>query len=219
MTSWPHGDPNVVARDVLAGSAYNHAPLENAHPPPHAWWEALWGWLLEHVVRPIFAPLAHALSGAAGSGLGAAVAIGFVVISLSLLGFVAYRLATAFVREPRAASRAIGLRSLASARDSAAWRVLAREAATSGDYARAIAYVFSAALALLDERAVVAFDAARTPGEYRRVVRRERLPAASSFDDLAVGFVRASYAAERPDAGDYATVTAAFDRFEPALRS
>lgn len=219
MTHWPHGDPDAVAREVLAGSAYRHSPLENAHPPPQAWWEPLWGWFLDHVVKPLLAPLAHALVGAAGSGLGGAVVTGFVAVSLGLLAFVAYRLATAFVRIPHAARGVAGRRSLAPARDDTAWRALAREAATRGDFSRAIGYIFAAALALLDERAVVAFDAARTPGEYRREVRRERMPAASSFDDLAAGFMRASYAAEPPDAGDYAAVVAAFDRFEPALRA
>ncbi len=93
----------------------------------------------------------------------------------------------------------------------------AAEAAAAGDFARAIGALFAAALAALDERGIVPFDGARTPGEYRRLVRRARPPAAPAFDALAGGFVRAMFAPAPPQRADYDAAARAFAVLEPAL--
>ena len=57
-------------------------------------------------------------------------------------------------------------RALAERRSSSEWRAAAADFAAKGEFARAIAALFSAALAELDERGLVALDPSRTPGEY-----------------------------------------------------
>ncbi|MDQ2857350.1 MAG: hypothetical protein M3R53_01695, partial [Candidatus Eremiobacteraeota bacterium] len=104
--TWPHGDPSVVVRAVLAEPAYRGRAAAQ-QPAGASLWELAWKWLSEHVFAPLFAPIARAVgaSHAAGS------AVGLALVSLALLGlaFVAFRLAariahsqTARVRSARA---------------------------------------------------------------------------------------------------------------------
>ncbi|GAC1299304.1 MAG: hypothetical protein NVSMB19_03120 [Vulcanimicrobiaceae bacterium] len=220
MRHWPHGDPDALVRDVLAGDAYRNAAVTSARAPQPGGWAALWAWLGEHVLRPLFAPLFHAFERASAAGFAPLLGSVLVIAALALLALVAFRLAVAVERATRGRARTSGLATPAAARrDAQAWRALARDAAARNDFARAIAALFAAALALLDERAVIPFDPARTPGEYRRAVRRDRALAAPAFDDLAARFVCAAYAPDRPGAAAYAEAERALDRFEPATRA
>lgn len=220
MNRWPHGDPDAVVRDVLAGAAYRHVANSPASAPRPSLWGVLWAWLVQHVFDPLLSPLQRAFANAAGGASGRLLGVVFVVLALAVLALVAYRVALAYARSSRRHVRNDGDDiSPATKRDAAAWRELAREAAARNDFTLAIAALFSASLALLDERTAIAFDAARTPNEYRRAVRRERVLAAPAFDQLAQRFVSAAYGRERPDAGAYAETDGAFDRLEPALRA
>ena len=216
LARFPYGDPSIVIRDVLAQAIFRHADSTVAAPPQKSLLDVLSGWIFDHIIEPLLAPIGRAL----GAGRELGTMIGVVTIAIVALGLVylAYRFAMRLGR--RAPARdAVRETPLGADRSAADWVAFARALAARGDFAGAIAALFSAALATLDVADIVRYDASRTPGEYRRAVRRERTPAASSFDDLAAGFMRASYAAEPPDAGDYAAVAAAFDRFEPALRA
>ena len=212
---WPHGDPNVVAKAVLAEPAYRHAAASNDAAPSPDIWQILWQWFVDHVLRPLLGPLHVAFD--ASKGVGTVVGIVLIVAALCLLGFLIFRLAIAFA--PRAAleREADGLRALGEERTRADWLALARDAAARGDYASAIAALFAAALAALDERALVAFDPARTPGEYRRLVRRERAAAAPAFDELANRFIYAAYAPDAPLRSDFEAAARAFENFEPLV--
>lgn len=215
MRPWPHGDPGVVVRDVLAGAAYRHAPVTHAKPPDPSLWQTLWAWFLDHVLRPIFGPIGQALGSASGSRVGVLLVVLAMLAVLALVAFAVYRLVAKFERATRARSGPPGrATSLGSPRDATTWRAIAADAAARGEYARAIAALFAAALAVLDERAVVRFDPARTPGEYRRAVRLERASAADDFDELARRFVFAAYASDRSDADAFAQAERAFERFE-----
>jgi hypothetical protein len=214
--TWPRGDPNVVAERVLADSAYRSVRPAAAVPPrPSLLGDALkWTW--HHLIAPLLHPLAHALAATRGAGT----VTGFILVAAALLGlaFVAFRFALALAAGPASAGRRSGPgRALEFARGASEWRALARAFAGQGEYARAIAALFSAALAELDERAVVAFDAARTPGEYRRLVRRARAAAATPFDELSERFNRALYAADPPAAAEYAAAERALAALAPAL--
>ena len=92
-------------------------------------------------------------------------------------------------------------------------RTAALAAAQRGDYALAIALIFRAALSALDERELIGYDGARTPGEYRRLVRRTIAAAANAFDDLTVRFVRASYARTATTREDFDGAAGAYDAF------
>ncbi|MBD5633243.1 MAG: hypothetical protein IAI49_02090, partial [Candidatus Eremiobacteraeota bacterium] len=171
--SWPHGDPNAVVARVLADPLYRSASRTTSQAPARSPLELAFAWLWEHAIRPLVHPIANALAATRGVGTTA----GFVLVALALLGlgYLAFRLALALGRERTGGSRGGGsLRPLDRERSAVDWRGLARAAAARAEYGAAIAALFNAALAELDERAVVAFDAARTPGEYRRMVRRAR---------------------------------------------
>lgn len=221
MTSapaYPHGDPDRVVRSVLAEPAFRSSVSATASAPRPTLIEVVWDWVADHILRPLLHPLASALS--ASHGVGTVVGLLLIVVSLGLLAFVVFRIALAFAG-PAAASAALGrvFGARAPAEDSAYWRGAAREAASRGAYAEAISALFRAALAELDDRAIVAFDAARTPGEYRRAVRRARSAAALPFDALADRFVRAAFAPDTPQRSEFDAAERALDEFEPALRA
>ncbi len=214
--TWPHGDPNAVVGRVLADPAYRSlSHTAGAAPQPSILGRAV-RWLWHHALAPLLHPLAHAFAATRGAGT----LVGFALVAAALLGlaFVVFRFALAFAHAPapksgsRAAPGALAVER--SARD---WRVFAREAAARGEFSRAIAGLFNAALAELDERAVVAFDASRTPGEYRRLVRRARASAAAPFDELSERFNRALYAADPPVAAEYAAAERALAALAPTL--
>jgi hypothetical protein len=215
--TWTNGDPNAVIKRVLDDPAYRDARATTAEKPHESLLGVIWDWIAEHL-RPLFHPIAKAL----GATQGASTLIGYVLIGLALVAlvFAVFRLVLAFARPPiRPGGRQAESLALDADRTSPEWRALARVAAARGDYAGAIAALFGAALAELDARALVAFDAARTPGEYRRLVRRARAQASAPFDDLAERFVRALYAPERPQPSDYEAAERALAAFEPALAS
>jgi hypothetical protein len=214
--AWPHGDPNALVKDILAQPDYRTSAHEVVAAPQPPLWETLWNWFVDHVLRPLFHPLAGAFK--ATQGVGTVVGVVLIVAFVLLVAFLVYRLILAFVRAGTRPKRGSWSgTALEERRPSYAWRELARRAAATGDYRMAVAALFSAALAALDERAIVAFDGARTPGEYRRLVRGARRDAAPPFDDLAARFVRAAYAEAETGPNDFAEADRAYAAFEPAL--
>jgi hypothetical protein len=81
-------------------------------------------------------------------------------------------LARSFLRgsRTRAAAAAVPFGDVGE-QHSEALRAAALAAARGGRYREAAALLFRSAVRALDERGRVAYDAARTPGEYRRLVR------------------------------------------------
>jgi hypothetical protein len=211
LASWPHGDPNALARAILAEPAYRPRPAPSASPI-----QMFLDWL-GSLLKPLGEWFSHATG---GSGSQVAFVLGAFVIAGVVVGlaYAIVRILDAWsdprarVRTPRDARAG----DLASARPSGEWRALAEAAAARGEYAFAIAALFSAALAALDERAVVPFDPARTPGEYRRLVRRAAADAARPFDALSETFLRAAFGEEAVGDDDYARSLRAFDAMLPA---
>lgn len=218
MKPWPHGDPDAVARAVLAQPAYRHAPPSTAVAPSPSFWQILWNWLVDHVLRPLFGPIAHVLGSA--HPVGAALGLVLIVIALLGLAFLVFRLAVAFIGPAlaRDGGGAVAGVALDAERTREDWLTAARAAAARGDYARAIAALFGASLAALDERSIVPFDPARTPGEYRRMVRQATRPASAAFDELTDRFVRAAYAPRVPARDDFDAAERAFAAFEPLAK-
>jgi hypothetical protein len=225
-TLWRHGDPDAVARTILGERDFRTLAAGKYVAPPEPFWEVLrkqaWQWLLDHVLKPLFGPLLHGIGHALGASKGAGTVFGFVLIGLALAGlaFVLVRLILAFL--PRIGARGAPLgdvTALGEIRSQDQWLVLARDAAARGDYRHAIGALFAAALALLDDRAVIGFDAARTPGEYRRLVRRARDEASGPFDTLADRFVRATYAEAAPARADFDVAERALADLDPLVRA
>ncbi len=213
-----HGDPDVVVREILKQPVFRNAPPSASHHGGPSLWETAWGWFVQHVLHPLFAPLAHAL--VLSRGVGTAAGVALIAVALAGLGFVSVRLALAFATGRRAFARDSGtLHALIPERSSTQWRALGAAAAAAGEHAEAIAAFFAAALASLDEHAVVAFGASRAPGEYRRLVRCACATAAPPFDDLTQCFCRAIYGAVAPQSDDSAQAERALDALEPALNA
>ena len=213
---WPYGDPDAVAKTILAQPAYRTAPAAASVAPSKSLLAIAWEWIFDHILRPLFHPVAQAL--AASQGAGSIVGVVIIALALCALGYVVFRLVVAFVRPPVRGERSSNnARALEGARSAADWRRIAFEAASAEDYTQAIAALFAAALAALDEHAIVTFAGSRTPGEYRRLLRRAQPEAVVPFDELSEGFVRAAYAEARPVRADFEAAARALAAFEPAL--
>ena len=213
LRAWAHGDPDAVIKSVLAGREYHHAPVTGTDSPQLRFWYEFWNWI-EHLFRPFTNWLKHVFE----STSGAMTPLSILVIAASVLALVSVimRIALAFARpgDGRSARAALG-GALGAPKDADAWRRAAAEAAARGEYAGAIAALFAAALAALDEWALVPYDDSRTPGEYRRRVRAARAPAAPAFDVLAERFVHAAYAADPTSRAEYDSALDAYARFVP----
>lgn len=206
---WPHGDPNVVVRSILAQPAYREAPTSSA--PAESLFDRVFRWIGDRL-HDIFKRF-----GVGPAMRNSGVVVGWLLLLAGLVGLanVIYRFAV-LVAGDRAghAARSVGI-ALATPSTSAALRAEAAAAAERADYARAIVLLFRAALAALDERALILYDAARTPREYRRIVRRTVAAASGPFDELTARFVRATFAEAPASRADYDAAAGAFDAFDP----
>jgi hypothetical protein len=213
VNRWPNGDPNAVVKQVLAQPAYRKTPTHADSPTLRFWYEL--GQWLDRLFSPFRKWLDHTLS--SGHGTAQILVVAIVVVTILVLVLLIYRIVLAFAKPVVAARRLAAVGAPDERLDADAWRALAAERAAAGDYARAIAALFRAALALLDESALVPFDSSRTPGEYRRLVRRESERIAAPFDVLCERFVWAAFAEAIAQRGDFEAASAAFGAFGPLV--
>jgi hypothetical protein len=208
--AWPHGDPNTVVREILAKPEYR---ASSAPPPQPSPIRQLIGEFFEWL-GGIWQHAFHGIGGLAPGGQVAAVVL-FVAAVLGI-GYAAFMLASSFVSSRERNAQSVALAPVESPE---ALRAAALAAASAGDLARAIALLFRAALFALDASTLVAFDAARTPGEYRRVVHRVASQGAPAFDDLTSRFVRATFSGRQPQRADFDAAERAYTTFAPLLRA
>lgn len=154
-------------------------------------WLQFWNWM-----RDRWNDLWRAAFGRVRLGSGGAVAVGDALMAgvALLLVVVGYRLLSGLAVERRAAARA---ERLETARDAAELYAAACTLARAGDYARASAALFAAAVAGLSARGLVRDDRSATVGDLRRTLRAGSDALVSPFDDVASAFVAGAYA-ERP---------------------
>jgi len=218
----PRADPEIEIRAILADPHFVR-PVAATHvaPPGPSLWHQLWQWIVDHVLKPLFRPLERIAPPHLGAH-GDVVAVVVLAIAAVALAFVAFRVGLAIVahRRGRAADAAAtgpAASVFEASRSSRAWLANARAADVRGDRAAAIAALWWAGRCALDEAGVVGFDAARTPGEYRRAVRAKAAALAEPFDELAGGFVRSAYGPVPPDGDDVAAARMALARLDPRL--
>ncbi len=200
---WPH-DPRDVARAVLADPRYRSAAPT---PAQKTWWDAV-----VDVLRGLWHRLFDALDHVFGNDRVTAL-IGYAVL-LAVLAFlvvVLVRLAGRIGRAPWRGRARGGADRGASAlgdedADAAALRARALAAAAAGRYREAAALLWLSALRAVDERGRVRYDAARTPGEWRRAVRDP------AFDALARDAVLALFGDRPVDAALVERMRAAYER-------
>jgi len=204
LNRWPHGDPRDVARSIVADARY-HVHAET-RAPQATWLDAVRAWLGQ-VLRGVL----HTLDRAFGQNNPAEAAIGFILIALAFgfLGFGVYALARSYLRGKRAQHPRSNVDPVVAAveQSATALRVAALAAARAGRYRDAAALLFLSAVRALDEGGRIAYDPARTPGEYRRLVRDPL------FDAFASDAVVALFAAAEPRDDLFERMSALYDRF------
>jgi hypothetical protein len=194
--TWPHGDPRGVAKLILADRRYHAA----SQPAPKTLWDLLWN-AVRKWWNDLFAPLGHVFGNELVTEF---VGLAVLTVALAFLAFVAYRFARPYLRERRASTRAAAT-ALAHDGDAAALRGRALAAANEGRYHDAAALLWASALRALDEAGRVRYDAARTPGEWRREVRDP------AFDAFARDAVVALFGDRSADEALFARMRRTYD--------
>jgi hypothetical protein len=207
--AWPHGDPRDVVRAIVADPRYT---LRTPSQPARAsWFDLLRDWL-GGIARGVLHGIDRALG--ANNSFEAAIGFGVLAAAFGLLGWGSYVLVRSYTRTlgARGRGRPDVLPDGVAGADSAALRAAAQAAAQAGRYREAAGLLFLAVLRALDERGRVAYDAARTPGEYRRLVRDPL------FDALAGDAVVAVFAPAEPSAELFARMNGECERFLAASK-
>jgi hypothetical protein len=196
-SAWPHGDPQALARAILAEPRFRHAVLSDAGP---SWWERFSHWLAG-LLRAMFHAVPH------GSGDLLTVLVVIVVLAALAVGVgLLVRRVRPRRRRPRGG---IDAAALPDELNASALRARARAAAGAQRFREAAALLWISALRALDERGRIRFDVARTPGEWRRLVRDP------AFDVLARDAVFALFGERVPDAAALDRMNAAYDALLP----
>jgi len=195
---WPHGDPRNIARAILADHRYQTAPQG---PAAKSLWDIIWDWLSTWWGK-LTRPLAHITGNDRVTAI-----IGFIVLGLALMFLIV--VAVRFVRfqtrsRVRRARSFGGAEALEPTGDARALFERALTAAAAGRHREAAALLWASALRALDERGRVRYDAARTPGEWRRAVRDP------AFDRLSRDAVVALFGDRGVDAALVARMRSAY---------
>lgn len=202
-------DELPTAEDVARALAEVYARPEFATRTPSAlalWFHEQWGRIKEFI-----AGLFPDVDLSAGSGrliywvLIAAMALAaFGILAHSLGSVEAWRRGRDRGRRSREGWDGAQDASL----DADGWEERARGAAAAGDWRHAALALYQALVHRLDERGVVRYDAAKTPGDYLREAR-DRGTAHREFEAFLVLFVPIAFGRRPADASRYESLKAA----------
>jgi hypothetical protein len=208
----PRGDVSATAAQILAEPAYRAARTAPAPEPQRTIWEKILDWIVAQIIK-LFSGMAQAAAGV--PLLGSVFAIVLIALAVLGLAYVGYRIADGLALR-RKTSSADGelLPPIASADEVHAAAIAA---ARDGAYARAIALLFHASLLQLDRTNRVEYDPARTPGEYRRLVRAKAPPVAGDFDALARVFTLAAFADAPVEESDWMSARSSYLGLFPSV--
>ncbi|MFN2460934.1 MAG: DUF4129 domain-containing protein [Candidatus Velthaea sp.] len=204
--SWPHGDPQTVVRAILRDPRFGERTSSTAPEPSLL--DRIVMWFGDAIAR-VFRAIGHLL----GADNPLNVLAGTVIIVLAAAGFAyaVYRLVRGVAHRRRGRAPADVGEPPAPERSAGALRAAAADAARAGNYREAAALLFLSAVRALDESGRLPYDPARTPGEYRRLVRD------AAFDALAGTAVVAIFAPADPGPEHFARMQGAYDRFFAAM--
>jgi hypothetical protein len=204
VSDW-RADPDALARSILSDARYRGHPEATPGTP---WWTPITHWIRDRL-HDLFHGIGHVASGLGvpaemlGVVLLGAGGVGLLYLLVRVVAWYTMRTSVRTARDAGTALDAI--------RSAAESRADARAAAGRGAYRDAARLLFLAALRALDERGRIRYDAALTPGEYRRAVRDPR------FDVLARDATVALFATREPDAALVERMERAYDGlFAPA---
>jgi len=192
----PPLDPSISIREILAEPAFRSVRSGDVSQD---FWSDFWAWFGQQIGH-----LLERLIGAASGNTGRL--IGDFLTGAAIVGiiFVVCYLALRF-----AASRTKPLGSEKVSEDSLGAPSLigrAQASADQGDYARAIAMLFAASLAIFDEKGIVAYDSTRTAWEYERILQARRSYLFAPFRTVVRSFVRVAFAAGGATQAEYEEV-------------
>jgi hypothetical protein len=171
------------------------------------------GWLGDQVGK-----LFERIFGATASRpyIGRIFAILFIAVLAVLLAYLIYVLVLMIARRRRPSLYDSGA-PLQERVEPDALYVLSVDAASRGEYARAVSLLFQASLASFDRAGKLPFDGSLTAGEYRRAVRRTISGASPYFDDIAHLFVLAAFAERPVSKDDFTVADVAYRALHPLL--
>jgi hypothetical protein len=201
-TKAPQRDPQALARDILSQSRFR---VQVPRAPSHTWWDTVRDWLGDRWHQLLDAFGHHVrVGGSARVALGDVI----VVLLIALVIGVLVRLLLGIAREQQSGAGSVS--ALAVPANPAALHENARQAADRGEYARAIALLYRAALAEMDVRGLLRDDPARTVNECRRDIRKSAPSLAPPFDRIARAFTAAVYAEDRVTAEQWSAADGAY---------
>ena len=203
MNAVPPYDIIQAVRAELAVPGRYHLAAPPSQPSLLA---QVWSWIVERwtqfwnvvVHRLSLTPgAAHAIGDAMVIVFGAVVVLGVVQILLRM--------------ELEAAARG-GAVPLEMPRSAQSYAIAAAQAASSGDYTRAVRLLFIAAVTLLELRGVVRDERSATINELRRELRSRDAALEAPFLDLARAYTSAAYAEQPLDANAWEHARLAYTR-------
>jgi hypothetical protein len=201
------GLPSTAEVDAALADAYARPELSPPAPPGwRVWLVERLNQLLDWVVSLL--PTPQIGEGGAGA-LSWAVIVVIALIAVAALLRVTRALATARGAAPRSGTGA-GAGATARAEGVEDWRERARMAADAGRWREAALALYHALLLRFDAEGAVRYHPAKTPGDYRREVRRD--PRASSLLERFLGpFEPVAFGARALDAEGFARLSRLVD--------
>ncbi len=201
------GDVRHTVDAILAQPAYHVAATAPAPAQQPSLLQRVLDWIMQRIGE-LFERLATATEHV--PLLGNAFAVVLIAIAIAGLAYVAYRIADGLIGRRNAGAYAADSSPIETAAGADELRRAAEDAAARGDHARAIALLFQASLRTLDMRFGIAYDPARTAGEYRRAVDRRAAPVARDFATIARCFTAAAFAGRPAGEPDWMRATSAY---------
>jgi hypothetical protein len=190
VSARPPLDIEQTVRAELATPGRYHLTVATAHPSilAEAWeWLAVrWGAFWDSIARHF----------SMGHGTMTFIGDAMVVVCGSIIVFGAVHL---LVRLQIESARRADSVPLERPRNAQTYAIAAADAATAGDYTRAVRLLFIAAVTLLDLRGVVHDQRSATVNDLRREVRHRDAQLEAPFVTLARAYTSAAYAEEPLD--------------------
>lgn len=128
------------------------------------------------------------------------------LLGVALLGYLLFLLIRAVQRRRRAVGREGEEPAVAASAED--WEALAQAAAARQDWRAAAMALYQAVLLRLSNDGALTLDRAKTPGDYRRDLKRDDGALAARFETFLRGFERVAYGAASPGPDHYGRLTA-----------
>jgi hypothetical protein len=210
LQSVPPAGGAITADEVHAALARilarpEYAPAEPS--PALQWLSAAAHWVWDRLAAAVHWLFPHVeMSPSAWSTLGTVLRLLGTALGLALMVYLVYLVVHAVRRRRRSGRRDEAAPAVASSAED--WEARARQAAAFQDWRGAAMALYQAVLLRLSGAGAVTLDRAKTPGDYRRDLRRDDGALAARFDTFLHGFERVAYGADDPGPDHYGRLTA-----------